>query len=158
MGIQIFFVIFVRLDRKGQRIELRCDLHDVGAICGGRLQHLVEPLFEPEAVGEHEIRWLQRRHLLRRGLIVVGVGADGEQDLHRAQIADDGRRQVAEDGRRGDHAEAVGRGLAGGAVAASRSTEGNEQDRRQQGPGPTRPPRSQLDSRNENQSHRHPPM
>ena len=71
-------------------------------------EDVTKSLLETQPVGNHQIRLGDHLSLLGRGLEVMGVHPDRDQNLDPSFVPDDTGDDVPDDRRRGHHLELVG--------------------------------------------------
>ena len=80
-----------------QGVEQVPHLEQVDTVCFGGLQHIEDPLLEPESVGHHQIGIVEKSHLGSGCPVVVRIGADRKQ-YHQVGISThDIRHQITQD-------------------------------------------------------------
>jgi hypothetical protein len=103
----IVVVAFVVIFAEGKRVEQRGELEHPDIVAPDAIEDVLQPLFEVESVGDHQIGLGQQRHLPGGRLVVVGVGTAGHQDFEPRVVADQVGCHVAEDGGGGHHQGSV---------------------------------------------------
>src|SRR5690606_14860367 len=84
-------------------------LEDTNTILFRRGEDIEQTLLKSQPIGDHQVGTIDTRHLRRRRLEVMGIGAGRHQNLDSRFIPDDVAHHIPEDGG-GDHdPETVGR-------------------------------------------------